>query len=82
MQAAILSAFFLKQRVEVDGVFLQDRRIAGGCQGEKVPGSVPGRSGRQFLPLKQNHVLPAPFGQMIENAAPDDTTTNDDHSGV
>jgi hypothetical protein len=37
---------------------------------------------RQLLALEQHNILPARFGEMVENRTTDNAATNDDNTGM
>ena len=72
MHAGRLTGNLLDLLVEIDGVFLQlgDVRIAVQCV--HAARRMPGRARCQLAALHQNHVFPAQFGQVVENATAND----------
>lgn len=56
--------------IELNGVGLQERHACVAIMGVEAARRMPARPGRQLLALQQHHVAPAKFGQVIEDAAP------------
>jgi len=76
----ILPGFGFQLAIQFDGIFVDlADRITHVEKGQQT-GGMPGRSGRQFVPLHENHIRPAFFGKVIErrnadNTAPDHNNT-------
>ena len=76
MQAAGLAGDFFQLTIQADGITLQGRHVGIRVQGMKSAGSMPGRTRGQLGALDQQHVAHTEPGQVINDAAADDATTD------
>ena len=75
---AALAGDLLDLLVEVDRVLLEARDVRVAVERVHAAGRVPGGAGRELATLEQDDVLPARLRQVVEDARPDDATTDDD----
>ena len=77
LEAGIESGFLLKRLVEPDRIVVDMRRGIAHVEIWQESCRVPGRAGGQFVPLKQQHVLPACLGEMIGDRGTHGTAADD-----
>ena len=77
MHPGRLAGNLLDLLIEVDGVFLQLGHIRIAVQRMHAARRMPGRTRCQLAALHQNHVFPAQFDEVIENATANDAPAND-----
>src|SRR6202034_2925549 len=82
MQADVLPGDPLQLRIECDRIGLQARHGGIAVQGVKGAGSVPTRAGGQFLAFAKRDIPPPELGQVIEDAAADDSASDDKYPDV
>ena len=68
--------------IEFGAVFVDLGHAVAGAEATDQSGGVPGGSAGKLVLFKQHDIFPAEFGQMIGDAAPDDTATDDDDFGL
>ena len=80
--AAALTGLLLERVVEGHGVMLDAADVGAVMQPVNVRGGMPGRATGQLVPLHQNNVCPAQFGQMVQDGATDNAASDDDGLGM
>lgn len=79
MQATGLPGELFQFTVQTDGVTLQRGHIGICIQGMKTTRRMPGRSRCQLGAFDQNHIFPAKFSQVIDDAASNYPATDYNH---
>ena len=82
MQADVLPGDPLQLRIECDRIGLQARHGSVAVEGVKGAGSVPTRAGGQFLAFTERDIPPPELGQVVEDAAADDSASDDKYPDV
>ena len=67
--------------VEFGAVLIDFGHAVGRAEAPDQPGGVPGGAASKSILLQQDDVLPAEFGEMIGDAAPNDAAADDDNFG-
>src|SRR5258708_7144168 len=82
MPTGVLSGLFFKLAVKLGGVTHEARQIAAAAQLADQSGGVPCRAVGELQPLEQHDIALTALGQVIGDAAADDTTAYDDDAAL
>ena len=82
VDAAGLPGDFLDLLVDLEGVVLELGDVGVGVERVHAPRRMPGGAGGELGALQQDDVLPAVPGEVVEDAATDDSAADDGHSDV
>ena len=81
VEAHRLPGFVLEGAVQLDRILVQLADRIGHVEQRQQPRSVPGRPGRQLRALKQDAIIPAFLGQMVEGRYADDAPADNNDAG-